>query len=228
MLVVGADPALLRQIAPVLHRAEFAVHTSPSSELVLDLVRGTAFELVVVAYPVVGLPLDNLLAAVREAGSSCRPAGFMLLSEADALPEAQTFVDRGVNRAVGRDWAESRLYQAFADLLEVAPRVAVRFVVHLAVRLVQDTRLLQCHTVNLSRSGMLVCGPRDLAVGSAMDFIFAVPGQARPIRGGGEMVRVTDVGRERLEGFGLRFRSFRNDDRARLEEYLATQEPAGE
>ena len=221
VLVVGADPSTLRRIAPMLRRAEFAIHTAPSSEPVLDLVRGTLFELVVVAYPLRDMPLEALLKAVREGGSSCRTTGFLLLSDPALLAEAQRFVDRGANRAIGTDWTESRLWQAFADLLEVAPRISVRVVVHLAVRLQQDTRLLECRAANVSRTGMLLCGPPDLDPGTNLDFIFAVTGQTRPIRGAAEMVRVAYAERERLEGFGVRFLSFRDDDQARLEAFLA-------
>jgi hypothetical protein len=220
VLVVGADPSMLRRIAPMLHRAEFAIHTAPSADPVLDLVRGTLFELVVVAFPLHGMPLEELLKAVREGGSSCRTTGFLLLCDPDFLAEAQRFVDRGANRAIGADWNESRLWQAFSDLLEVAPRIAVRVLVHLAVRLQQDTRLLECHAANLSRTGMLLAGPPDLDPGTALDFIFAVTGQAKPIRGAAEMVRVTNPERERFRGFGVRFLSFRDDDQARLESFL--------
>jgi hypothetical protein len=221
VLVVGADPSSLSRIAPMLHRAEFAIHTVPSSEPVLDLVRGTAFELVVVAYPLQNLGLESLVGAVREGGSSCRATGFLLLADPAHLGEAQGYVDRGANRAVAADWAESRLWEAFADLLEVAPRVAVRVVVHLAVRLQQDTRLLECHSANLSRTGMLLCGPRDLEPGTSLDFMFAVPGRPRPIRGAAQLVRVTKPEHEHREGFGVHFVSFRDDDHSRLEEFLA-------
>jgi CheY-like chemotaxis protein len=223
VLIVGAAPSVLDRIAPMLQRAEFAIHTSPPSEILLDLVRNTPFELVVVTYPLTGLSVHALLEATREGGSSCRRAGFLLLSAPPELGDAQHLVDHGANRAVATDWAEARLWQAFTDLLEVPPRIAVRIVVHLAVRLVHDTRLLECHTANLSRSGMLLCGPHDLRPGTGLDFIFVAPDQASPIRGRAELVRLTRPDREQLEGFGVRFISFRNHDRDRLDQFIRSR-----
>lgn len=220
VLFVGAPPSALAAIAPMLRRSEFSVHSSPPSETLLDLVRNTPFELVVVTYPLAGLSIHALLDAIRESGSSCRTSGFLLLSEPSALGEAQGFVDHGANRAVAADWAEARLWQAFEDLLEVAPRIAVRIVVHLAARLVHDTRLLECHTANLSRTGMLLCGPGDLEPGTGLDFIFGLPEAALPVRGRAELVRLTQPNREQLEGFGVRFLSFRDHDRERLERFI--------
>ncbi len=220
VLFVGAAPSVLAKVAPLLQRAEFAVHTSPPSEILFDLVRNTPFELVVVTYPLAELSIQALLDATREEGSSCRQAGFLLLSEPAALGEALQLVDRGANRAVASDWAEARLWQSFTDLLEVAPRVAVRVVVQLAVHLAHDTRLLECPMANLSRSGMLLCGPADLRPGTSLDFVFGLPEQAPPIRGRAELVRLTQPNREGFEGFGVRFVSFHDHDRDRLEQFI--------
>ena len=220
VLFVGAASSVLARVAPMLRRAEFAVHTSPPSEILFDLVRSTPFELVVVTYPLTELSVEALLEATREEGSSCRQAGFLLLSEPAALGEAQRLVDHGANRAVASDWAEARLWQSFMDLLEVAPRVAVRVVVHLDARLVHDTRRLECPMANLSRTGMLLCGPTDLRPGTGLDFIFGLPDQTPPIRGRAELVRLTQPSREGLEGFGVRFVSFRENDRDRLEQFI--------
>lgn len=140
VLVVGAKSDALERIAPMLRRAEFSVHTAEPSPVVFDLVLGTSFELVLVSYPLRELDLDDFIDALRRDGSWCRKAALVLLAEEDHLEDAGAMVDLGVNRAVGLDWPEGRLHQAIADLLEVAPRISLRVLVHLKVEVTNQSK----------------------------------------------------------------------------------------
>jgi len=223
VLVVGADVSVLHGIAPMLRREEFEIHSVPASELVLDLIQGTTFELLVVTFPLSGIALEDLLKAVRREGSGCRRAGLLLLAEPEQLEEAHAYVDRGANRAIGFDWVDSRMWQAFADLLDVAPRVSLRLVVHLAIRVSDGKSIAECHTENVSRTGMLLRGAVDLDHGSRFQFIFPLPDQSRPVRGTAETVRLAEQNGKKC--FGVRFLAFRDDDKELLEGYLSTRLP---
>jgi len=223
VLVVGADVSVLHGIAPMLRREEFEIHSVPASDLVLDLIQGMTFELLVVTYPSSDIALEDRLTAVRREGSGCRHAGLLLIAEPEQLDEAHAYVDRGANRAIGFDWADSRMWQAFADLLDVAPRVSLRIVVHLAIRVSDGKSIVECHTENLSRTGMLLSGAADLDHGARVEFIFPLPGQTTPVRGTAEVVRLAHQNGEKC--FGVRFLSFRDDDKAILEEYLEAKAP---
>jgi hypothetical protein len=59
VLVVGAKKAGLERVAPMLRRADFSVHSVEPSPFLLDLVLSTAFELVIVTYPLDTLPLHD-------------------------------------------------------------------------------------------------------------------------------------------------------------------------
>ena len=75
VLVVGAKNAGLESIAPMLRRAEFSVHTVDPSPFLLDLVLSTAFELLIVSYPMDTVAVEDLFDAVRDDGSACHDAG---------------------------------------------------------------------------------------------------------------------------------------------------------
>jgi hypothetical protein len=206
----------------MLHRAEFEVHTVPSSEMVPHLVRGTSFELIIVTYPLQQLAMEELVEAVRDEASGCHHAGLLLLANPESLEQAQEYVDRGVNRAVAVDWVQSRLWQAVADLLNVAPRVFLRALVQVDVDLNPDNSAL-CRTDNISRSGMLLRGSDELQPGAHFKFIFVLPGEPEPIKGEAQVVRATDSEREGIAGFGACFVSFQGDGESRLNAFVRAQ-----
>jgi CheY-like chemotaxis protein len=222
VLVVGAENAGLDRMAPMLRRAEFTVHTAEASPFLLDLVLATPFELLIVPYPLEGMSMDELLEAVRDEGSACRDAGFLLISEPDLLEDAQALVDLGVNRALAGDWAEGRLWQAVGDLLSIAPRVYLRVLLHADVDVIHNKRNTLYRTVNMSSSGALLQGSDEIPLGTSFDFLFRLPGGGL-IEGSAEVVRHSNPLREGIEGIGTRFTGFRNDGKRRLGDYLERQ-----
>lgn len=205
VLVVGAEGDTLETIAPMLRRAEFNVHSASPSPVVFDLLLGTSFELVIVSYPVRELSLDDLIDTLRRDGSWCKQAALVLLAEPDHLDDALAMVDLGVNRAIGLDWPESRLQQAIGDLLEVAPRITLRVLVHLKVEVQRESKRALYQTVNISRTGMLLRGADDLDPGTRFSFFFGIPDGRRLVEGTGEVVRRSNPIREGTSGIGIRF-----------------------
>ena len=226
VLVVGADKAGVERVAPMLRRAEFNVHTAHPSQFLLDLVLGTSFELLIVGFPLEELPIDDLIAAVREEGSACRDAGLLLLAETDFLDDAQALVDLGVNRAISADWVDARLWQAIGDLLHIAPRVYMRVLLHadIDVSHAQERTIFQ--TVNVSASGLLLQGTDELSLGGVFEFLFRLPGGGL-IEGTAEVVRRSNPMREGFQGVGTRFLEFRNGGEDRLHAYIDLQSTRG-
>jgi CheY-like chemotaxis protein len=220
VLVVGAEGDTLETIAPMLRRAEFNVHTASLSPVVFDLVLGTSFELVVVSYPLRELSLDDLIETLRREGSWCRKAALVLLAEPEHLDDALAMVDLGVNRAIGLDWSESRLQQAIGDLLEVAPRITLRVLVHLKVEVQQESRRALYQTVNISRTGMLLRGDDNLDPGTRFSFFFGIPDGRRLVEGTGEVVRRTNPIREGTSGLGIRFVRIAGEGAEQLESFV--------
>jgi CheY-like chemotaxis protein len=222
VLVVGAKQAGLERVAPMLRRADFSVHTVEPSPFLHDLVLSTAFELVVVTYPLEDISLDQLLQTIRNEGSACHNAGLLLLAEPDHIDEAQARVDLGANRAICTDWNEARLWRAIGDLLEVAPRVSMRVLIHADVEVTRNRNRAIFQTVNVSKSGALLQGHDSLDPGTNFNFLFRLPGGGL-IDGTAEVVRRTNSSREGVEGVGARFADIRAPSFERLVTHLNRQ-----
>lgn len=220
VLVVGAEGDTLENIAPMLRRAEFNVHSASPSPVVFDLVLGTSFELVLVSYPLRELSLDDLIDALRRDGSWCKKAALVLLAEPDHIDDALALVDLGVNRAIGLDWSEGRLQQAIGDLLEVAPRITLRVLVHLKVEVQHASKRALYQTVNVSRTGMLLRGDDDLDPGTRFSFFFGIPDGRRLVEGTGEVVRRSNPIREGTAGLGIRFVRIAGEGAEQLESFV--------
>ena len=220
VLVVGANQDAMDSIAPMLRRAEFSVHTAEPSPVVFDLVLGTSFELVLVGYPLRELDLDDLIDALRREGSWCKKAALVLLAEPDYLDDAVALVDLGVNRAISLDWPEGRLHQAIGDLLEVAPRISLRVLVHLKVEITNQSKRALYQTVNISRTGMLLKGDDALDPGTRFSFFFGIPDGRRLVEGTGEVVRKTNTTREGTAGLGIRFIRIVGEGSEQLESFV--------
>jgi len=220
VLVIGAKTDAMDRIAPMLRRAEFNVHTAAPSPVVFDLVLGTSFELVLVSYPVQDLSLDDLIEAVRSEGSWCQKAALVLLAEPDFLEDALALVDLGVNRTISLEWPEGRLHQAISDLLEVAPRISLRVLVHLKVEVTNESKRALYQTVNISRTGMLLRGDQELDPGTRFSFFFGIPDGRRLVEGTGEVVRRTNPIREGTAGLGIRFIRIAGEGEEQLESFV--------
>ncbi len=226
VLVVGAKKAGLERVAPMLRRADFSVHSVEPSPFLLDLVLSTEFELVIVTYPLDTLPLDDLIDTIRDEGSACHDAGLLLLAEPEQLDDAQSVVDLGANRAICCEWSEARLWQAIGDLMEVAPRILMRVLMHADIELKNEKDRAIFQTVNVSVSGVLLQGSDHLTPGEDFDFLFRLPGGGL-IEGTAEVVRQTNPLREGVDGIGTRFTSFRDQCQERLSTHIGRQMELG-
>jgi len=124
------------------------------------------------------------------------------------------------------DGLEAHLVTAVEDLARPAPRLPVR--IPARVQLFADGRPLRlmAQVDNVSTSGMLLRGVTQFPVGTTFGFEMVVPGEAKPIRGTAEIMRVTDPRREDVHGVGVRFVSFEGSDRLRLEMFIGRSVPS--
>jgi len=221
VLVVGKDASIDR-VVPMLRRAEFGVHSVEPSPFLLDLVLSTPFELVIVTYPMNTVPLDDLVATIRDRGSACHDAGLLLLADPESLDDAQNQVDLGANRAICSDWSEARLLQSVTDLLEIAPRVCMRVLLQTNLAVTNINGRITFQTVNVSVSGALLQGSDDMIPSDNFSFLFRLPGGGL-IEGSAEVVRHTNRLREGVEGVGARFGSFKGLSEQRLLDYIERQ-----
>jgi hypothetical protein len=106
VLVVGASGGVIDRVGPLLQRSDLDVHTVRPSDIVLDLVMGTPFELLVVGYPQPEIDLHKLVHAVRLPGSASHNAGILLLSRPGCFEAARAMLPIGANRAASLSWTD--------------------------------------------------------------------------------------------------------------------------
>ena len=220
VLLVGASNGVIDRVGPLLNRSDFDVHTVRPSEIVLDLVMGTPFELLVVGYPLPEIDIHQLLRAVRMSGSASHDAGILLLSRPSFFEAARAMLPIGANRAASLSWTDSRVWQAIDDLLHVAPRARLKSMLFADVQTNGGRERYLYRTVNLSRTGVLLAGDQLFTAGIAFDFAFRLPSEPRPVEGRAEVVRRTVLDREGLSGIGARFVSLLDDGHYRISQYV--------
>ena len=220
VLILGSETPALQRVVPVLPRAELQVQQVTDADEGIGRVRQHRYDLVILRYPFGRLTMQDFVVAVRATASACRNAGVLVLAEPDSVEEASGFLGRGVNRIVSLEVSSDRLLDAIADLLAVTPRLALRAVLQLEVWLERGAHRVLTLTQNVSASGMLVLGGRELPVGSRVGFELVLPGQMPAVCGELEITRHTDSGREHVDGFGARIVSFAGDGGERLRAFL--------
>ena len=220
VLLINLQPNMLDMLSPLLREKSLDIHTVDASPFVLDLIRGTPFEILIVHFPLEGMDMQDVITAVREPGSMCRNSGFILLTEAAELAEAIPWMGHGVNRIVMLEWPRSRIWETIEDLLDVAARVEVELPVQVALpaEIARDVVLFK--TANLSHSGALLSGFRSLPEGTVLTFSFQLPGEEQTIHGAAEVVRKADRGFNGIAGIGIRFLSFEDNMRQALRQYI--------
>ena len=220
VLLVGAPDGGTDRVAPLLQRAAFDVHAVRPSDIVLDLVLGTQFELLVVGYPSPEIDLVGLIRAIRLSGSASLHAGLVLLARPGFLEAAQGLLPIGANRAASLAWPDARLWCAIDDLVHVAPRAQLQAMLFADVDANGGRNHCLYRTINVSRTGVLLLGERLFAPGTPFEFAFRLPFEARPVGGRAEVVRRAHRDRDGMEGLGARFVALRDGDESRLQRFV--------
>ncbi len=220
VLLVGVEREVVERMVPLLRREELQVLSTEAAPAVLNLLRDTPFDLLVVAYPLPELALEELLATVRAPDSPSRRAGVVLLAPEEVLGEALAWEEEGVNRVTAAGWTDAHLWQAVADLLHVAPRRGLRVLVHLDVELDGRSERELSQAVNVSATGMLLEAPTVFRPGTRVRLTFRLPGETRPVTGSAEVVRVTRPDKEGVRGFAVRFLGLEDDGPERVGAWL--------
>ncbi len=220
LLIIGEDPPALERIVPLLRRLDFEIVREPDPETAVRLLQASRHDLVIVRYPLASGSLGALAAGIRDEGSESRYGSILLLADSAHVSEVGRFLGRGINRIVSPNAPTRRLVHVFAELLSVAPRRSVRATIQLQVRLNHGPRTIVTETHNLSSTGMLIEGARELAVGTRVRFELHPPEPHRPITGEVEVVRHSDAARELVDGIGVRVLTFGGDGGPRLAELL--------
>ena len=223
LLCVGVEEEHFGSLTDAVNFASLWMDSVTPPEQAIELLALYSYDAIVAEYRALTPELQPFLDAVRADGSPARAVPLILLAAPGDLAEAHTYVGRGVNRVLPLAQAPYLLQLVLPPLLDVAPRVPVRTPVHLVGRTEGASTVTRCATVNVSRTGMLIETPKLAPPGTLLAFELAVADDQGPVRGYAEVIRHASPERERIQGLGVRFRSFRAEDEARFSAYLDLQ-----
>jgi hypothetical protein len=218
VLLAGVSGAAAQRVVKLLTPFDVSIHRIPWSDRQLRTAVDREFDAIIIGYPVGGPHIDFVLGALRSTGSLSRHAGIILICEWDALPDARLLVDHGADLVVSHEASDEVWRDLVLSLVDVSHRIELHARLRLTAELKGEPLIAECHTENVSISGMLVRCPKALgvSVGSKLRFAMQVPGEDAMIRGEACVTRTTNPERERFDGIGARFVSFSESDRARL------------
>lgn len=220
-ILVGIPDPVQKKIAPILENLGFTAEYRPKVSTALEFIVKITYDILIVSYPVPELSTESFLARVRDKTSRCEKTPFLFLYFPGKRREAEEYVGRGVNRVLSMDDDPDAYQDALVALLRVSPRVPHRVMIRLRSEEVKDKSILLCMTENISLTGMLLRSGRLYPVGTPVMFDFMLPRGKKPIEGKGTIVRHTLLGREKVVGMALQYKSFLQDSRERLEQFLS-------
>lgn len=217
VLLAGISRGPFEAIAPVLDRRHLKIEHVIVPEEAVALAAAKPFDLVIFDSEPERLSLPELVERLRTSDSASRGSSLLVVSEPESSGEARELIGRGVNRVVTLDMTEEIIEQHVADLLDVAPRAAVRYATRLTTVLDIGTVEVTGRTANVSVSGMLLQVSTTLEVGQPVAFEFLTEDGGDMVAGEGVVVRRAVAERDGVDGLGVRFLKFHGDGRQRIE-----------
>jgi hypothetical protein len=105
-------------------------------------------------------------------------------------------------------------------LFSTAPRLPLTIPSRIQEVADRPAQRLDCRTVNISTTGMLLDVPNSFRPGTVLAFELILPGTHEPIRGRARVVRRTAEPTEPFSGVGVVFAAFDESNEGRLASYL--------
>jgi len=220
VLLAGIGRGPFEAIAPVLERRDLRIERVGVPEEAVALASAKRFDLVVFDAEPESLGLAELADRLRDPESASRETSLLVVAEASAVQDAGELIGQGVNRVVSLDMSEKIIDQHVADLLDIAPRAAVRYSARLTTVLDDGTTEVVGLTANVSVTGMLLETSTALGIGQPVTFEFLIKDGGAMVSGEATVVRRAVADRGGVDGIGLRFLEFHGDGRETLESAL--------
>ncbi len=221
VLLAGIGRGPFNAIAPVLDRRQLEIETAASLEEAVALACAKHFDLIIFDAEPDQQSFAEIVSRLRNEASASHTSSVLVIAADDAVPAARQLIGRGVNRVVTIETAEEVIEQHVADLLDIAPRAAMRFAARLSTVLDDGTIEAAGETSNLSLTGMLVQTTTVLEPGQLVVFEILAGDEENKVTGEAAIVRHATAERGGVNGIGVRFLEFYGDGRDRVAAVLA-------
>jgi len=210
-----------------MKRRDLEVHRASSPESALELARNVRFDLVLLDYQPSVVSVKDLIQGLADGGHADHRPHVLLVAAPETIEEARAYVGNGVAAVVSTAAPDEESAQLVHDILGAPRRVGVRVSVRLEVGVEEGGASLAFRqTRDLSATGMLVSTPRAQPVGTVASFRLDLPGSRSPIEGKAQVVRhIFGADAGTVNAVGMRFASFKGDDKARLRAFVDSSLP---
>lgn len=216
LLMVGFERALKGHVDESLGPLGHRLTTAGDGPKALQLASRRRFDALLVSHPLAGAPTSRFLHAVRGLESASRTSPLVLVTPEKSRRDAEAYLGRGATRVLALEEVPQALPDVLQPLFRVAPRTTLNVPSRVEVLGQPFPRRVFCETVNVSSSGMLLRVPHSVPPATELRFELFLPGLARPLRGRGQVVRLTLQGREPFPGIAVEFYAFAGSDDAIL------------
>jgi DNA-binding response OmpR family regulator len=220
VVLAGIGRGPFEAIAPVLERQRLEIERVESPEAAVEMACRERVDLIIFDADPNAMSLEEVVTKLRAEGSASATSSLLVMAEPGTDEHARELIGNGVNRVMLLDDPEELIEKQVADLLDIAPRAAVRYATRLYTSLDNGTEEIFGQTANLSVSGMLVQTPTPLEPGQQVVFEILIEDREGAVVGEAEIVRLASKDREGLDGVGVRFLGFRDDCRDILDSVI--------
>lgn len=217
LLLIGLKREPVESLVPALRRHAVEVASTSKGSVALAACQQRRYDLIVVREPVSDLGFEEFLVGIRGSGSASEHSFVQVVTSPGRVEDLEGLVGRQIGVCSVTDFGD--LIGAISRIvLGVAPRVALRMMVELTLRLEGGRLSRFCQVENVSESGLLIRTAELIPVGQSVDVTLSVPGSGQALQMSGRIVRHT--GPHEPTGFALELVDFKGAAGRLWVEYL--------
>ena len=216
LLVDHSRGAMLFQ-ETILRRRGTSVMTALAGSEGLVKARAEQPHLIIIGFDLFDMTAPEFCRAIRE-DELTRGVSLLLVCERENAQHGDLCLAAGCNDVIYRPLQKQDLDARVARLTTIPARRQLRTITKIEVSLEKDGRFILGRSVNISSNGMLLEVDRVLPGEGRVRLHFFLPGDARPLRLDGEVLRAEFAGA--MAKYGVRFVDASDGDRERIEQFV--------
>jgi len=225
VLLFNVPAPLLDRRDGLLSRPPFVVEECALPEELNPRLEKIRYKMVILNLPSAGMEPRDVLYTLRHQKKASSEAIIVVLAPADRMTEYKAYLTKGMSALLSHASPPREIEIQIARLAHVSPRVESRVMVRLKAKLQQSHGVVLAQALNLSITGLFVATSMKFPVGSDVLFEILIPQSRMPISGEAKVVRHAAGSRDKSDGMGLTFISFKADGQAALKTFIDQKLP---
>jgi len=225
VLLFNIPAPLLDRRNGLLARPPFEADECALAEELHQRLEKIHYKMVILNLPTAGLEPRDILYSLRHLKKASSDAIIIVLAPEDRMADYRSYLSKGLSALFSHSTPPAEIEIHIGRLAHVAPRVESRIMVRLRAKLKQSQGVILCQALNLSLTGLFVATSMKFPVGSDVLFELLLPQSRVPISGEAKVVRHAVGSRDKSDGMGLTFTSFKADGKAGLKTFIDQKLP---